>query len=166
MRALLFWKQLLCRRQLLRIYCSIQNAYQENGVLNNFVNWSQPSQPAPQSCSITGGSAISGIGPFSSTLNATKLLQFSPAQGVKKMLIKIGVGVSDSQLVQQSNQTSSSQSVQFITINGSVFQVTTNTVTNQATRTIPFVTLELRDLLAANSIIKTEGSGYQVKSTT
>ena len=71
------------------------------------------------------------------------------------MLIKIGVGVSDSQLIQQSNQTASSQSVQFITINGSLFQVTTNTVTNQATRTIPFVTLELRDLLAANSIIKT-----------
>ena len=56
------------------------------------------------------------------------------------MLIKIGVGVSDSQLIQQSNQTSS-QSVSFVTINGTLFRVVTNTLTNQTTRTIPFVTL-------------------------
>ena len=104
------------------------------------MNWSQPSKPASQTCTVTGGGSVSGIGPFSSTLNATKMLQFTAAQGVKRMLIKIGVGVSDSQLLQQTSQ-NSTQNVQFVTINGTLFQITTNTTTNTATRTIPFVTL-------------------------
>ena len=54
------------------------------------------------------------MGPFSSTLNATKLVQFSPAQGVRRMLIKIGVGVSDPQLGQAPPNQTSTNNVKFV----------------------------------------------------
>ena len=124
-----------------------------------------PSQPNRQQCdSLNGGGSYTAIGPFSSTLNATKLLQFSAAQGVKKLLIKIGVGVSDAQLTQ--GPSNSTQQVQLVTINGTVFQITTDTTSNQTSRTIPFLEMELRDVLFNNAIIATGATGYQSISST
>ena len=87
------------------------------------------------------------MGPFSSTLNATKHIRFSPDQGVKRMLIKIGVGVSDPLLKQAST-------------NGTLLKVKTNTTQKRALRIIPFLNLEIRDLLVNNSIVVTQKSGY------
>jgi hypothetical protein len=113
MRSFLRWDRVPCWRQLLCKFQSIQNFYTENGILNNFVNWSLPSQPQRQQCqSMSGGSPLTGLGPFSSTLNATKVLQFSAGQAVNRLLIKIGVGVSDSRLLD--SQFNSSQSVEYV----------------------------------------------------
>jgi hypothetical protein len=114
----------------------IQNLYSERGQLNNFVNWSQPSQPPRAQCaSLNGGGTFSAIGPFSSALNATKLIQFAAAQGVRRAVVKIGVGISDGQ-----NNSSTIVS------------------------TIPFLTLEARDLLRNNSLLASASTGYNAQS--
>lgn len=139
--------------------------YTENGVLNNFANWSLPSQPQRQLCEpLQGGSNITGIGPFSANLNATKVLQFSPSQGVRRLVIKIGVGVSDARLSQL--QSNSSQTVEYVEINGTLYIVTTNTTSNksQTTQTIPFLTLEVRNILNGNQMISTLSTVYQTPS--
>ena len=89
----------------------MQNVYAENGALNNFVNWSAPSQPALQQCPLSSGSTYvpAGIGPFNSTFPAQKNLQFSASQGVTQLLVKVGVAVSDSRLLE--NSTNVSQTV-------------------------------------------------------
>ena len=46
------------------------------------------------------------MGPFNSTAPATKILQFSPSQGVRRLLIKLGVAISDSRITQLSGTVS------------------------------------------------------------
>ena len=137
--------------------------------MNNFVNWSLPSQPARQQCqsinttgNITGNLSYTAIGPFSSTLNATKLIQFSPDQGVTKLLVKVAVGVSDNRIIQ--GPPNSTQKVEFVTINGTLYRVVTNVTLNGSARSLAFITLEVRDQLAGNRIIQTISSGYQTPS--
>lgn len=104
MPALLRRPQLPHWRQLLRTSPSTQNIYTENGVLNNFANWSLPSMPQRQQCeSLKGGFTLTGLGPFSSNLDAIKNLQFSLEQRVRRLVIKIGVGVSDSRVASSNN---------------------------------------------------------------
>lgn len=79
---------------------------------------------------MSGGNSLTGMGPFSSSLNATKVLQFSAGQTVSRLLIKIGVGVSDSRLL--SSGSNSSQTVEYVEINGSLYIVTTDTSLNQS----------------------------------
>lgn len=113
---------------------------------------------------MNGGSSFSAIGPFNTTLNATKSLQFSAAQNVRRLLIKIVVGVSDSRLTQQKSNTS--QTVEFVEINGTLFMVTNTTTQNQTTQTIPFLSMQLIDILNSNSVVKTSSTAFQSPSST
>jgi len=129
------------------------------------VNWSLPNQPPLQQCSIVNGSnSVSGIGPFNNTNSAKKTLQFSASQGVRRLLIKIGVAVSDSQLSSQKNN--ASEQTEEIEINGTIYITTINSQTNSSlvNNTIPFLTLKLTDLLNSNAIVTTASTGYQTPS--
>ena len=103
---------------------------------------------------------MTGLGPFSNTLAASKTLQFSPSQGVNRLIIKVGVGISDSRL---STNGSSIQAVETVTINGTTFITTTTTNQNQsqATQMIPFLVMRLTDQLANNNVLRSISTGYQ-----
>lgn len=72
--------------------------------------------------------------------------------------------MSDTQISQTSGN--GSQSVQTVEINGSLFIVTTNTAQNQNTTsgTIPFVTMEARNIMRSNALIKTVSTGHKIAS--
>ena len=107
---------------------------------------------------------MTALGPFRNTLAAAKNLQFTQAQGVNRLIIKISVGVSDSRLTSSSND---SQAVETVTINGTTFITTTTTNQNQSQRiqTIPFVVMSLTNPQANNAVFSSVSTGYREKST-
>lgn len=79
------------------------------------MNWSLPTPPPSAKCSLinrvngvakTLDSSFNSIGPFSSSLNATKSLQFSEAQSINHLIIKLVVAISDA-ILSSSNSDSS-----------------------------------------------------------
>jgi len=75
---------------------------------SNFPNWSLPTPPPQQTCKLlpsassnntfSSNATYAAIGPFSSSLNASKSLSFSAAQNVQRLAIKISVAVADAVL--------------------------------------------------------------------
>jgi len=67
--------------------------------------------PPRQTCTLTSSESnnntINPLGPFSTSLNATKLLQFSPTQNAERIIVKITIAISDAVLIRSTSANSS-----------------------------------------------------------
>ena len=83
------------------------------------------------------------------------------------MLIKLGVGVSDSRIGIGSNSSvNNSQKIEYREINGTIYMITTSTNNSQSqsTSSVPFLNLEVRDLLFNNAVIRNLRSAIETPS--
>lgn len=111
--------------------------------------------------------SFSSIGPFSSSLNATKSLAFSAAQNIQRLVLKISVAIADAALYNTS--TSSNQTtIQTTDSQGNIIieTVSTPNKSNILPNPISFFNLAVSDQLNSNSLITSFNTSYSTISST